>query len=45
MKKSQLEMMITFTEMKNNLQGINNEVDETENKIKDLDDKKTENTQ
>ena len=38
-------MMITFTEMKNNLQGINNEVDETENKIKDLDDKKTENTQ
>ena len=38
-------MKNTLTEMKNMLQGISNGVDEAEDQIRDLEYKKTENTQ
>ena len=44
-KKNQSEMKTTITEMKNILQGINSKVDEAEDQIRDLEDKKVENTQ
>ena len=37
-------MKDTLTEMKNNLQGINSIVDEAEDQLRDLEDKKAENT-
>ena len=38
-------MKYTPTEMKNTLQGINSTVDETQNKIRDLEYKEAKNTQ
>ena len=38
-------MMITFTEMKNNLQGIKNRVDEAKKQISNLEYKEAKNTQ
>ena len=44
MKRNQSEMKNILTEMKNTLLGINSIVDETEDEIKDLKDKKAKNT-
>ena len=44
-KKVAVGMKNTLTEMKNTLQGINSGVDEAEDQIRDLKDKKAENTQ
>ena len=38
-KKTQAEMKITLSEIRKNLQGTNNEVDEAENQINDLEHK------
>ena len=42
-KKIQSETKDTLTEIKNNLQGNNSRVDETENQINDLEDKEAKN--
>ena len=44
-KKIQSEMKDTLIEIKNNLQGNNSRVDETENQIDDLKHKEPKNTQ
>ena len=42
-KKTQVEMKVTLSEIKNNLQGINNGVDEAKNQINDLEHKEEKN--
>ena len=44
-KKVQSEMKDALIEIKNNLQGINSRVDETENQINDLEYKEAKNNQ
>ena len=45
MKKTQLETKDSLIEIKNNLQGNNNRVDEAENQINDLEHKEAKNNQ
>ena len=44
-RKNQLEMKDTLTEIKNNLQGINNRINEADNQISGLEFKEAKNTQ
>ena len=44
-KKIQSEMKYTLTEIKNNLQGFKNRVDETNNQINDMEHKEAKNNQ
>ena len=44
-KKTQIEMKFTLSEIKKNLQGINRGRDEAESQIRDLEDKEAKNNQ